>query len=143
MWRFFKNHLDRFLHYRYRSRIAHVLKQAGRGEVRCDGLRLQKLSGRLEIQWQARDVHPWDRDDPAEKRAPAFVQQALADTESVISKLFETLPEVDVIDLKVIEPGSAGTIIEGTVERSAWSEKQPLRSVKMRLKGLGVHYRFS
>lgn len=143
MWQFLRKHLNWFTQYRYRRRVQHVLEQTGRGEVRCDGLRLHKVCGRLEIQWQARDVHPWDRNDPPEKRACAFVQQALADTEAVVSNLFETLPEVDAIDLTVIDPGSEDAIIEGTVERSAWSEARPLRSVKMRLNGLGLRYRFS
>jgi hypothetical protein len=142
MWRTLRACLPRLMLRRYRRRIEHVLALVGRGEVRCDGLRLNQVSNRLEIQWRARDIHPWDRDLPRERRAPIFVEQSLADTETAISRLFETFPELDVIDLSVLDPESEFTMIAGTIDRSAWTGNRRRVSLRMRLSDLGVRYRF-
>ena len=124
----------------YRRRIEKLLALHDRGEVRCDGLRLNRLRNRLELQWRARDVHPWDRTLSAERRAKAFLDQATADTEAVIERAFESMPQVDVIDLAVIDPASEVTIISGAVDRSVWAGMRSLRSARMRLMELGVRY---
>jgi hypothetical protein len=87
-----------------RRRIERALALHVRGEVRSDGLKLWRLSNRLEIEWRARDIHPWDRHDPPDKRASLFVRQSLADTESAITRLFQALPQVDMIALTVWSP---------------------------------------
>ncbi len=127
----------------YRRRIERVLGQVGRGEARCDGLQVNKVSNRLEIHWQARDIHHWDRDLPVERRAAAFVEQTLADTEAAISKLFDAMPQVDVIDLTVLDPSSDTPMLAGTVHRSVVAGSRRLLSVRMRLRELGVNYRLS
>jgi hypothetical protein len=110
-----------------------------RGEVRNDGLKLRKLSTQLEIEWQARDVHPWDRDDPPDTKALRLVRQSLADTEAAIARLFQTLPQVDVIALTVLEHDSERLIMAGTVHRSE-AEPDAELSAGMRLWHRGVKY---
>src|SRR5262249_35483417 len=141
-WRILSVCLSRWKLRRYRRLIENVLVKDC-GAARCDGLRLSKLSSRLEICWRARDIHPWDRDRPLERRAALFVEQSRADTEGVISRLFESLPQLDVIDLAVLEPESEETMLAGTVLRSAWMNSRRLLSVQMRLRELGVDYRLA
>jgi hypothetical protein len=143
MWRVLQASLRRLQGRRDLRRIESVLKRIGRGEVRQDGLRLDKVCNRLEIQWRARDVHSWDRDLPFERRGLTFVEQTLADTEAVITGLFEALPQVDVIDLAVMEPTSGGTMMAGTVSRYVPTGNRRLLSIKMRLSELGVQYRLA
>jgi hypothetical protein len=127
----------------YRGRIERVLARIGRGDVRGDGLRLNKVCNRMVIQWRARNIHPWDRSLPIEGRAAALAEQTLADTETAISKLFEALPQVDVIDLTVLGPESETTMMAGTVHRSVLTGSRRLLSVRMRLRELGVDYRLA
>lgn len=141
MWRAVESYLNNLKLLRYRRRIERALDLHLRGEVRPDGLKLNHFKNRLEIEWQARDVHPWDRNLPPERRAPLFVDQVLADTESAISRLFDALPAVDVIDLRVLHPAADTAIIEGTVFRSTLDRNRHLLSVRMRLLELGVSYR--
>ena len=140
MWRILENKLRDWNIDRNRRRVERALGLHLRGEVRRDGLKLNRFQNRLEIEWQARDVHPWDRDLPPERRLPLFVEQVLADTEAAISRLFNALPAVDVIDLRVLHPDSDTAIIEGTVFRSALNRNRHLLSVKMRLLELGISY---
>src|SRR5471030_1222940 len=118
MWQILKNCLHGLKLRMYRGRIGRVLARIGRGDVRRDGLRLNRICNRLEIQWRARDIHPWDRSLPLESSAAALVEQTLADTEAAIARLFEALPQVDVIDLTVLGPASETTVLAGTVHRS-------------------------
>jgi len=124
---------------RYRRGIERALALHLRGEVRNDGLKLRRLSTRLEIEWQARDVHPWDREDPPEKKAMRLVLQSLADTEAAIVRLFQNLPQVDIIALTVREHNSEKLIMTGTVHRSDPEPATGL-SVGMRLWKRGVKY---
>ena len=142
MWRILRTSLHQLKLRTYRRRIEHILALNRRGEVRRDGLRLHKICSRMEIQWRARDIHPWDRDLPTEKRAGLFVAQSLADTEAVISELFGALPQVDVIDLMVLHPASDAAMMAGTVHRTALAGERPhLLSIRMRLTELGVRFR--
>lgn len=139
MWEPLANLIHRCNEGIYRRAIDRALALQLRGEVRKDGLRLRKLSTRLEIEWQARDVHPWERHDAPGRRKMLFVQQALADTNAAIGRLFQALPEVDVIDLKVLEHNSENVIMAGTVERSEAPPNTGL-SDGMRLWQRGVTY---
>ncbi len=141
MWRILEDKLRDWKIDRCRRRVERALGLNLRGEVRRDGLKLTHFQNRLEIEWRARDVHPWDRDLPPERRMPLFVEQVLADTEAAVSRLFEKLPVVDVIDLRVLHPDSGTVIIEGTVFRSTLNRNRHLLSVKMRLLELGISYR--
>lgn len=127
--------------YRYKRNIGRALALHHRGEVRRDGLIPVNIATRLEIEWRARDIHPWDHSilSPAE-RATAFVRQSLADTEAAIQRLFKALPHVDVIDLKVHDRISDSVIISGTVLRPSISTENETLSIGMRLMYLGLTY---
>ena len=128
---------------RFRHSIEVALALYRRGEVRSDGLTVKDACVRLEIIWHARDIHPWDRDLPAQERETAFAEQALADTESGLLRIFERRPEIDVIDLIVLQPKSQDVLATGTVHRFDLNTDRPhLPSVNMRLRHLGVTYRF-
>ena len=124
---------------RYRRGIERSLALYLRDEVRSDGLKLMKLTNRLEIEWCARDIHPWDRHDPPDERAWLFVRQCLADTDAAITRLFRELPQVDTIALTVLEPHSESVIMAGTVDRDA-VEPDARLSVGMRLWQRGIKY---
>jgi hypothetical protein len=123
-------------------RITDALALNNRGEVRGDGLSLKHFHNRLEIEWQARDVHPWERDLPESRLTELFVEQCLDDTSAAIERLFCDLPEVEFIDFRVIDADSSAPIIYGSVGRS---EAEALGQVSpgMKLKKLGATYRIS
>jgi hypothetical protein len=127
--------------HRYQHDIERALALHLRGEVRSDGLDPINLTTQLQIEWRARDVHPWDRGllSPA-RRAAAFVEQSLVDTEAAIHRLFEALPQVDVIALRVLDQTSEAVIISGTVSRLAASARDESLSIGMRLIYLGLTY---
>jgi hypothetical protein len=90
-----------------------------RGEARRDGLTLTQVSHYLEIEWRARDVPPWDRVCESEERESLFAEQSIADTDAALSRLFNELPEIDVIEFRVTHPDTDQRILAGKVERSA------------------------
>jgi hypothetical protein len=144
MWQFLETFLGKLDLWRYRRNLDRALALHLRGEVRRDGLTLKNACNRLEIQWWARDIHPWDRDLPSEKEASLFAEQTLADTEAAIFRLFEALPQVEVIKLSVLGPKSETPIMSGTVHRSTLSTaRRGLMSIGMRLMDLGVCYHLS
>jgi hypothetical protein len=122
---------------RDRKSIQDALALHRRGEARRDGLTLTSASHRLEIEWHARDIHPWDRSTESEEREARFAEQSIADTDAALSRLFNQLPEVDVIEFRVIHPDSGQRILAGTVERSVWPGSTGL-SVRTRLWQRGV-----
>jgi hypothetical protein len=122
----------------YRRRIEQALRLERRGEARRDGLQLIETRHRLEIRWRARDIHPWDRHLALDRRHARFVEQALIDTEDAIARLFEAMPEVDLIDLSVTEPESGTIMLSGLVHRSDFQNAGPSPSVRMRLTGMGL-----
>ena len=69
-----------------------------------------------------------------------IVRQSLADTEAAITRLFQALPQVDVIALTVLERNSESVIMAGTVDRSVVEPDAEL-SVGMRLWQRGITYR--
>ncbi len=124
----------------HRRRVELALELERRGEARKDGLQLEKMQNRLEIQWRARGIHPWDRHLPGDARKSRFMEQAASDTEAAIARLLATLPEVDLIDLSVTDPESGATILSGTVHRSDFQNARPSPSVRMRLLEMGVTF---
>jgi hypothetical protein len=98
--------------------IQRALDLQNRGEGRRDGLTLTRATHRLEIEWRARDVHPWDRASESNQRESLFAEQSMADTDLALSRLFNKLPEVDVIEFAVIHPDTNQRILAGKVERS-------------------------
>ena len=55
------NVLSRFDGYRYKRSIERALALHLRGEARRDGLSAIRMATHLDIEWRARDIHPWDR----------------------------------------------------------------------------------
>jgi hypothetical protein len=133
--------LERWRSYR---RIASALALNKRGELRADGLSLCHFNSRLEIDWCARDVHPWDRnrDLPESQMAKLFAEQCLKDTSTAIEQLFCRLPEIEFIDFRVIDPNSSAPILQGSVGRKD-AEALTDASPGMRLRKLGATYRLS
>jgi hypothetical protein len=85
-------------------------------------------------------VHPWDSDLPSALRAEKFVAQSLTDTNVAIKRLFRMLPEVAVIEIRVLDPNSRAPIIAGSIIRDeALTVSSP--SPGMKLKKPGVDYR--
>jgi hypothetical protein len=144
MWRPLRMLLSRLDLWHYHRRIKQALALHLRGEARRDGLTVDNVSSRLEIRWRARDIHPWDRHLPRYEREVMFAEQAMADTEAAVVRLFERLPEVEVIDLSVVEPASETLIAAGAVHRSDLNAPRPrLSSVGMRLREVGIRYCFA
>ncbi len=122
-----------------------ALKLAPRGGVRNDVLVLSKLSKvtaqELQLEWLARQVHPWDRDLPPCRQAELFCQQALQDTEAAILRLFRMLPDIAQFDVRVLDPNAANRVIlAGKVEREEIHSACRLESIKMRLLMMGVRF---
>lgn len=106
-----------------------------------DTLRLNRLTGRLELEWQARDIHSWDHDSPPQRQAELFCEQTISDTDVAIVRLFQMLPEVEAIAVRVVEPqGAKRVILSGTVAREDIFGSQLPSSPRMRLKVLGIRY---
>ncbi|MFZ0247501.1 hypothetical protein [Candidatus Binatus sp.] len=112
-----------------------------RYQVRPDGLLLEGTSFRLAITWRARDIHPWDGDLAADSRALRLVEQTFSDTLAALERLFVALPEVDVIDLRVLEADARkhGTLLNGLISRREF-ETCRLSSPAMRLRLLGLNF---
>jgi hypothetical protein len=126
--------------YRYNRKVRRALDLYLRGEVRRDGLQLTSMCSSLEIEWRARDVHPWDRDSRRDERRAMLVSQTLTDTEAAISRLFDSLPYVDVLQVRVLGVGSDTPILGGTVTRSSLEEVRDGLSIGMKLRELGITY---
>jgi hypothetical protein len=127
--------------FRYKHSIERALALHLRGEARQDGLSPASLTTHLEIEWRARDIHPWDRPLLSRsEKAAVFVSQSLADTEAAVHRLFEALPQVDVITLRVLDYTSENVIISGTVPRASISDRNEQLSIGMRLRYLGLTF---
>ena len=118
----------------------HALALKPRGAVPKDVLAIKSLVVGLRVEWFAREVHPWDRDLPQRRQAELFAQQSLEDVDAVIPRLFEQLPEIDVVEIGVLERASESKIIAGVVHRSDLNA-QVSSSLGMRLKTIGINYR--
>lgn len=127
--------------HRLRRRVVKTLALTPRGAVFNDGLPLQKLSNHLEVEWIARDVHPWDGDLPPERRKELFAIEATGDTLAAIVRMFDHLPEVDTIRLRVLGPAAPHLpVLAGTAHRSDLDAVARCPSPAMSLKLLGVHF---
>jgi hypothetical protein len=140
MWQVVKRVIGKLIVDNGRRKIDHALALHLRGEARPDGLKLISVCNMLQIQWRARDIHPWDRDSPRWERDQAFVAQSLADTEAAIARLLESMPQVDVLEVSVLAPESERMIMSGTVCRSSLTEVSARLSIGMRLRNLGIIY---
>jgi hypothetical protein len=125
-----------------RDKVVEALALHRRGEARTDDLQLMDLGVRMQVRWRAREIHPWDRDLPPARAVRKLSQQCLSDTEAALERLFEACPEVDVIEVEVVEPNADGErrVMFGTVRRDEFAQWHPL-STDMRLRLVGLHYR--
>ena len=112
-----------------------------RGGVANDRLVLHKVSGQLQLEWHARAVHPWDRDLPTCRRVDAYFEQAVVDTDFAIRRIFQRLPEIDVIEIRVLDTQDPTKImLAGVVTREDALAPNLSYSPKMRLKMMGIQY---
>jgi hypothetical protein len=129
-----------FVRRRLHRRVIRALALNKRGEARSDGLSLSHFQNRLQIEWRAREIHPWDRGLPSARITRLFAEQCLNDADAALERLFATLPQIDVIEFKMLDPNSGASILSGTVTRTESMNVRALSS-GMRLKQLGVTYR--
>jgi hypothetical protein len=120
--------------------IGRALSLSPRGGVGNDGLVVQSLSALLRVQLLARPVHPWDRDLPAEERSESFVQQCLEDVGTAIPKLFRSMPEIEEMEITVLDPKNKKAIIAGIVKRSDALTSIHFSSPGMKLRAMGLSY---
>jgi hypothetical protein len=129
---------------RLRHRVIKALTLAPRAAVPDDGPRLRKMSLALRLEWHARDIHPWDCDLPADRRAELFTAALMAETFAAIRQTFERLAEVDLIEIQVLAPNEPDkTVLAGTVYRDDLIAAETCRSPAMSLKLLGIQYRLA
>lgn len=135
----------------FQPSIQKIVKRAlalrPRGTIPNDVLALNslRLSGHcLQLEWRARDIHPWDRDLPDSLQAELFSIQALQDTDAALIRLFQRLPEVEQIKFQVFKPKAVGRVIlMGVVDCETALALDPPRSLRMRLNMLGVRYKMA
>jgi len=121
---------------RITRRVAHALALTPRGAVWNDVLSIDRLAIALRVVWFARNVHPWNDDVPERRKSELFARQCLEDVDAAIPRLFEQLPEVDTLEIRVLERKSKIQIITGVVHRSDLAI-QVDSSLGMRLKTIG------
>ncbi len=119
--------------------VSRALSLRPRGAIGNDGMVVRNLSARLRVQLLARAIHPWDRDRPASERSELFVQQCLEDVSTAIPKLFRSMPEIDEMEITVLDPRKKNAIIAGVVKRADALTSNCL-SVGMKLKAMGLAY---
>ena len=103
---------------RLRNRVTRALTMTPRGGVANDTSLLREMSLSLKVEWYARDLHPWDRDLPIERRAELFTAELMADTVVAIRQIFDRLTEIDAIQIRVLDPNEPHeTVLAGTVSR--------------------------
>ena len=126
---------------RFRRMVAKALALGPRGFIPNDVLLLSKLSARVQVEWRTRDVHPWDRNVPPDRRADLFREQTLHDTDAAILRFFRLLPDLDAIEIRVLEPHAPNRLIlAGTVARRDAMATRSLSSPGMRLKTMGIRF---
>jgi len=129
---------------KFSDSISDALALHKRNEVRSDGLSVESLCNRLEIQWRARDVHPWDRELSGKERESAFLRQLMQDAEAALIRLFDGLPELDEIDVIVLDLQAENVLLSGTVQRASFAGPfHRIWSLRMRLAFLGITCHFA
>ncbi|TMB00906.1 MAG: hypothetical protein E6J70_09260 [Deltaproteobacteria bacterium] len=127
---------------RFRRMVTKALAVGSRGFIANDVLLLSKLSTQVQVEWRTRDVHPWDRNVPPDQRAELFREQTLHDTDAAILRFFQLLPDLDAIEIRVLEPHAPNRLIlAGAVARRDAMATRSLSSPGMRLKTMGIKFR--
>jgi hypothetical protein len=125
-----------------RKRVSRALALHRRGEVRADGLELRNMQTTMRVEWIARDVHPWDRQIGRRLKERLFARQCIEDVDAAITRLFEQLPEVDVLEVRVFRDGGGLLLFHGRVERTEAATASHSSSL-MKLKSLGIKFQVS
>jgi hypothetical protein len=125
-----------------KGRVLRALALHRRGEVRPDGLKLKTMNTTMRIEWFARDVHPWERDAHPASCDRLFAEQCLRDVDATISRLFQELPELDTLELRVFHRGSPLPLLAGTVNKDDLMQLGR-GAPGMKLKNLGVTFKMS
>lgn len=124
-----------------RQLVERALRLPPRSGIRWDTLHVHHVSGHLEVEWQARNVHPWDRVLSHERQVESFGNQTFIDTEHAVTRLFNMLPEVDSVTVRVMAPAvTERPIMTGTVHRRDLITARSGTSVRMRLWRWGLRY---
>ena len=127
---------------RFRRMVTKALAVGSRGFIANDVLLLSKLSTQVQVEWRTRDVHPWNRNVPPDQRAELFREQTLHDTDAAIRRFFQLLPDLDAIEIRVLEPHAPNRLIlAGAVARRDAMATRSLSSPGMRLKTMGIRFR--
>ena len=114
-----------------------------RGAVRgLDALELRDLHATMRVEWIARELHPWERARDPRVAGQLFAQQCLRDVDAAIARLFDQLPEVDALEIRVLREVGGLVLFEGLVERHEPALVQHL-SPRMKLKSIGVRFHMS
>jgi hypothetical protein len=119
--------------------ITRSLRLQPRGGVAHDVLRLAALSLRLRVEWRARDVHPWDHDLSEHRQAQLFARQCLKDVDTAIARVFDRVPEMQVLEVVVRAPRSGAIIMSGVVHRDDLRGASRL-TLDMKLRTIGMKY---
>jgi hypothetical protein len=116
-----------FLTHVFKPSIQQIVRRAltlrPRGGIPNDVLVLNRLvlSGHcLELEWRARDIHPWDHDLPPARQAELFSKQALEDTDLALIRLFHSLSEIEQIEFQVLKQ----TVSMTSFSRGWWTAKE-------------------
>jgi hypothetical protein len=119
--------------------VGAALSLKPRGGIGKDGLVVRSLSARLRVQLLARPIHPWDRDRAADERSELFVQQCLEDVSTAIPQLFRSLPEIQEMEITVLDPKGKSAIMAGVVNRDDALTANGV-SAGMKLRDMGMIY---
>lgn len=133
--------LKRLMFSAHYAGVEHALALHSRNEVRRDGLTLTKTSNQLVIEWRARDIHPWDRDEGSslEEKERLFSEQCFSDAEAAIRRLFAAWPTIDEIQFRVMRPDIGDELLSGRVARSSLGQVDAGASARGRLWQMGVN----
>jgi hypothetical protein len=100
---------------------------------------VKECATRLEIEWFARELHPWDRDLSPDQQAKMFVERAVVDTVAAIQQLFSDVPEIDGLNVRVWDRTPPGEpLLAGSISRVELEECPEHCSPLMKLKSLGL-----
>lgn len=119
------------------AKLHRALALHTRGEARPDGLQITAARTTLRVEWLAREIHPWDRDLPADEAERRFSEQCLDDADAAIARLFSEIPVLQSIEVCVRRSESGPPLLEGTVDRTELCGYRHL-SVAMRLRSMGL-----
>ena len=119
--------------------VGSALSLKRRGGIGRDGLVVRSLSARLRVQLLARSIHPWDRDRPADERGELFVQQCLEDVSIAIPQLFRSMPEIQEMEITILDPKGKSAIMAGVVKRGDALAAKGI-SAGMMLREMGMIY---